>query len=196
MIPSSAMTLKFRPGLRLSDRAFWKLCRANPELRLERTAKGALVVMAPVDLDGGSRSFRIAARLGKWIEQTDRGVAFDSSTGFTLPNDAIRAPDAAWMTKDRWDAVPEGERSKFGHVVPDFVVELRSKSDRLATLRRKMQEYIDQGVRLAWLIDPRNLTVEIYRPDRPAEILTRPETLSGEDVLPGFVLDLKGILFD
>jgi Uma2 family endonuclease len=194
--PSDSMTLKFRPEVCLGDKTFRKLCRANPDLRLERTAKGELVVMAPADLDGGNRNFWIAVRLGKWIEETGLGIGFDSATGFTLPNNAIRAPDAAWMTQERWDAVPASERKKFGHVVPDFVVELRSKSDRLARLRRKMQEYIEQGVRLGWLIDPKNGTVEISRPDRPVEILAHPRTLSGEDVLPAFTLDLKGILFD
>ena len=196
MIPSSAMTLAFRPGLRLTDKTFWRLCRANPLLRLERTAKGELVVMAPAGWDGSLQNAGLNAQLWNWNQRTGLGLTFESSAGFTLPNDAIRSPDAAWIQRDRWEALPDDERTPFPHIVPDFVVELRSKSDGLVKLRRKMREYIEQGVRLGWLIDPKNGTVEISRPDRPVEILSRPETLSGEDVLPGFTLDLKTILFD
>jgi Uma2 family endonuclease len=194
MTPSGQLTLKFRPGLRLSDEAFWRLCRANPDLRLERTADGELVVMPPAAPDSSSRNAGITAQLWNWNEQTRLGVVFDSSAGFTLPNTAIRGPDAAWMTRDRWDALPKHERNRFSHVCPDFVVELRSKSDAMKDLRLKMREYIAQGARLGWLIDPKTGTVEIHRPGRRVERLARPDTLSGEDVLPGFVLDLKGIL--
>jgi Uma2 family endonuclease len=194
MTPSGPLTLKFRPGLRLSDEAFWRLCRANPDLRLERTADGELVVMPPAAPDSSSRNASITAQLWNWNQRTLLGVVFDSSAGFTLPNTAIRGPDAAWMTRDRWDALPKHERNRFSHVCPDFVVELRSKSDAMKDLRLKMREYIAQGARLGWLIDPKTGTVEIYRPGRRFERLVRPDTLSGEDVLPGFVLDLKGIL--
>jgi len=194
MTPSGQLTLKFRPGLRLSDEAFWRLCRANPDLRLERTADGELVVMPPASPDSSSRNAGITAQLWNWNQRTGLGVVFDSSAGFTLPNTAIRGPDAAWMTRDRWDALPPNERDRFSHICPDFVVELRSKSDIKKDLHLKMREYIAQGARLGWLIDPRTGTVEIYRPGRRIERLARPGTLSGEDVLPGFVLDLKDIL--
>jgi Uma2 family endonuclease len=115
---------------------------------------------------------------------------------FTLPNTAIRGPDASWMTRERWAALPKQEREKFSHICPDFVVEPRSKNDDMTKLREKMEEYIVQGIRLGWLIDPKGGTVEIYRPGQPVEDLERPATLSGEDVLPGFILNLKGILFD
>jgi Uma2 family endonuclease len=196
MTPSGPLTLKFRPGLRLSDRAFWKFCRANPELRLERTAQGELVVMSPAGSDSSSRNLKLGMRLGLWNEQSGLGIGFDSSGGFTFPNTAIRSPDLSWMTLDRWNAVPRDDRKKFAHVCPDFVAELRSQSDPKEELRDKMHEYIAQGVRLAWLIDPQTATVEVCRAGQVVEILERPETLSGEDVLPGFVLDLKGILYD
>jgi len=165
-------------------------------LRLERTSRGELIVMPPAGADTGSRNAGITAQLWNWNQRTGLGVVFDSSAGFTLPNTAIRGPDATWLAKERWEALPQEEREKFSHVCPDFVVELRSKSDEKKILRDKMREYIAQGVRLAWLIDPRTATVEISRPGRTVEILKQPPTLSGEDVLPGFVLDLKGILFD
>jgi Uma2 family endonuclease len=193
---SNQLTLKFRPGLRLTDRAFWKLCVANPDLRLERTAQGELVIMPPAGADSGRRNLDMGAQLWNWNRRTGLGVAFDSSAGFTLPNTAIRGPDATWMARERWDALPQDERETFSHVCPDFVVELRSRSDRKKDLRAKMREYIAQGARLGWLIDPKTGTVEIYRPGRRVEVLDRPATLSGEDVLPGFVLDLNGILFD
>jgi Uma2 family endonuclease len=194
--PSESTTLKFRPGLRLSDKTFWKLCRANPLLRLERTAKGELVVMAPARPDGSLQNAGLSAQLWNWNQRAGLGFAFESSAGFTLPNDAIRSPDASWITRERWISLPQDDERPFPQIAPDFVVELRSKSDGLAELRRKMQEYVEQGVRLGWLIDPKNGTVEISRPDRPVEILKHPKTLSGEDVLPGFTLELKGILFD
>jgi Uma2 family endonuclease len=183
-------------GLRVSDRAFWRLCQANRDLRLERNANGELIVMPPAAADSGCRNAGITGQLWYWNQQSGLGTVFDSSAGFTLPNTAIRGPDASWMTKERWNALPTVERQRFAHICPDFVVELRSKTDDMSKLREKMQEYLAQGVRLGWLIDPKSGTVEIYRPGRPVETLDKPAILSGEDVLPGFVLDLKGILFD
>ncbi len=196
MNAASPMTLKFRPGLRLSDRAFWKLCRANPDMRLERTADGELEIMAPAGSDSGRRNASLTSQLWIWNQSTKSGEAFDSSSGFTLPNIAVRAPDASWIAKDRWDALTRDERERFAPICPDFVVELSSRTDLASHLRAKMREYIAQGARLGWLIDPKTDTVEIYRPGQQVEILTRPEALSGEDVLPGFVLDLEGILSD
>jgi Uma2 family endonuclease len=139
---------------------------------------------------------RLSAQLWNWNQQTKLGVVFDSSAGFTLPTSAIRGPDASWMTSERWARIPQEERLKFSHVCPDFVAELRSTSNTMKDLREKMREYLDQGAHLGWLIDPISGTVEIYRPGQPVETLNKPATLSGEDLLPGFVLDLKGILFD
>jgi Uma2 family endonuclease len=196
--PGSVLALAVPPDVRLrvSDEDFWRLCQENPDLQLERTAEGELIVMPPAAPDGSRRNMSLGAQLWTWNQQTGLGVAFDSSAGFTLPNSAIRGPDAAWMRRERWDALPQAERERFSHISPDFVVELRSKSNEMKDLREKMEEYMGQGARLGWLIDPRDGTVEVYRPGRPVETLQRPATLSGEDVLPGFVLDLKGILFD
>lgn len=188
--------LRFGHEVPLTDRMFRLLCRANPEMRLERSPEGELVVMSPAGSGSGSRNFKIAGRLYAWIEETGLGLAFDSSTGFTLPNGAIRSPDASWVDGDRWDALAEAEREGFAPICPDFVIELRSRTDPLRDLRRKMREYRSQGARLGWLIDPIRQVVEVYRPRRKVERLERPASLSGEEVLPGFVLDLAGILFE
>jgi Uma2 family endonuclease len=193
---SNQLTLKFRPGLRLTDRAFWKLCAANPDLRLERTAKGELVIMPPAGADSSCRNLDLSGQLWAWNRNSRLGVCFDSSAGFRLPNGATRSPDATWIVQDRWDALKTKQKRKFAPICPDFVAELRSPSDDREDLRAKMREYRDQGVRLGWLVDPEDGEVEIYRPGQSVETLRRPATLSGEDVLPGFVLDLKGILFD
>jgi Uma2 family endonuclease len=191
-----ALTVPPDVRLRVSDEDFWRLCEENPDLRLERTAEGELIVMPPAAPDGSQRNAGITAQLWNWNQQTKLGVAFDSSAGFTLPTSAIRGPDASWMTSERWARIPQEERLKFSHVCPDFIAELRSTSDTMKDLREKMGEYIAQGARLGWLIDPISGRVEIYRPGRAVETLVKPTTLSGEDVLPGFVLDLTGILFD
>jgi Uma2 family endonuclease len=194
MTDSGSITLRLRPGLRLSDAAFRKLYRANPDLWLERSAEGELIVMPPAGPDSSRRDVGLTTQLSIWNSATQLGGVFDGTVGFTLPNTAIRGPDASWIAKERWDHVSERDRRKFTAIVPDFVVELQSWSDELPPLRKKMLEYIDQVARLGWLIDPKQTMVEIYRPDRPVEILERPATLSGEDVLPGFVLNLNGIL--
>jgi len=195
MNASTQFTLRFRPGLRLTDRVFGKLCAANPELKLERTAREELVVV-PTGSETAMRNAAVTAQVVYWAEVDGSGVAFDSSAGFTLPNGAIRSPDSSWITRTRWRALPREQREQFAPLCPDFVVELRSDADRKAKLRKKMREYITQGARLGWLIDLVDGKVEIYRPGRPVEVLEQPTTLSGEDVLPGFVLDMKGILFD
>ena len=193
-----ALALSVPPDVRLrvSDDDFWRLCQENPDLRLERTAEGELIVMPPAAPDGSHRNMSLGAQLWNWNQQANLGVVFDSSAGFTLPNSAIRGPDASWMTSERWARIPQEERLKFSHVCPDFIAELRSTSDTMKDLRDKMREYLAQGARLGWLIDPMGGKVELYRPGRPVETLEKPATLSGEDVLPGFVLDLKGILSD
>ncbi len=180
----------------VSSRGFGRLCAANPELDLEREANGRVVVMPPAGAESSSRNMGLSGQLWYWNQQVRTGIVFDSSAGFTLPNSAVRGPDASWMSRERWEVLPEGDRRRFAHICPDFVAELASPSDDRNQLQAKMEEYIAQGVRLGWLIDPRDATVRIYRPGRPVETLARPATLSGEDVLPGFVLDLKGILFD
>jgi Uma2 family endonuclease len=185
-----------RSGLRVSKQAFWRLCRDNPDLRLERSARGELIVMAPAGAETGHRNAGLTAQLWNWSRRNGSGLSFDSSTGFTLPNGAIRSPDASWIVRERWEALSTEAREKFAPICPDFVVELRSPSDDLTKLRDKMREYLDQGARLAWMLDPRTSEVEVYRPGRAVETIKRPMTLAGEDVLPAFVLDLQGILFD
>ncbi len=150
--------------------------------------------MAPAALDSSFRNAGLTAQLWNWNDRTQLGMVFDSSAGVTLPNTAIRGPDAMWITRERWNSLPTEERERFAAMSPDFVAEIRSKSESRATLRDKMREYIANGVRLAWLIDPIAGEVEVYRAGRPVEVLKSPETLSGEDVLPGFVLDLAEIL--
>jgi Uma2 family endonuclease len=167
-----------------------QLAIANRDLQLERTATGELIVMPPNGSYTGKKNFDIAGQLWLWNRHTKLGVAFDSSTGFHLPNGADRSPDAAWVRQDRWDALTPEEQEGFAPICPDFVLELRSKSDNMEPLRSKMREYMENGSRLGWLIDRKNKKVEIYRQGQEVEVLAQPTTLSGEDVLPGFVLDL------
>jgi Uma2 family endonuclease len=185
-----------RSGLRVSPEGFERLCRFNRDLRLERTARGELIVMPPAGTESGGFNALLTMRLGIWATADGSGVFFDSSAGYTLSNGAIRSPDASWITKERWGHLTPDEKKKFAPICPDFVVELRSPSDKKSDVREKMQEYLEQGARLGWSLDPIDQTVEIYRPGKPVEVLKRPLTLSGEDVLPDFVLDLAGILFD
>lgn len=194
--PATTLTVPADVRLKVSPDDFFTLCAANRDMRLEREADGGLIVMSPASSRGGRRNLTLGARLWIWNEASGLGVGFDSSTGFTLPDGSIRAPDAAWAFRDRWERLTPEEQDRFAPIVPDFVAELRSPSDTLPELRAKMRHYVAQGVRLAWLIDPATQTVEVYRPGREAEVLARPATLDGGEVLPGFTLDLKGILFD
>jgi Uma2 family endonuclease len=193
-----ALSVPSNVRLRVSDEDFWRLCQKNPDLRLERTEKGVLAIMAPTSGGTGARNADLTAQLVNWSKADGTGVPFDSSTGFRLPNGATRSPDASWVRKERWNRLTEQEKEeKFTPLCPEFVVEIRSRSDKSKKkLRDKMEAFMTQGARLGWLIDPIDGTVEIYRPGQPVEILTQPATLTGEDVLPDFVLDLKGILFD
>ena len=190
-------TLKLH--LDLTDEQFFWLCQHNQDLRFERTAKGEILIMQPTGGETSNRNFEFAVQLGIWNRQNNLGVCFDSNGGFTLPNGAVRAPDVSWVRRDRWYALTPEQREKFVPLCPDFVVELRSASDSLKELQAKMQEYIDNGARLGWLIDRKNQRVEIYRPLQDVETRNfasqqSPTTLSGEDVLPGFVLDLSPIM--
>jgi len=179
---------------RLTPESFLELCQANRDLQLELTATGEVIIMPPTFSWTGKQNSGLNAQLWNWNDQTDLGLVFDSSTGFTLPNGAVRSPDASWVSNERWEALTETQqKEEFSPLSPDFVVELRSSSDSLKKLREKMQEYIDNEVRLGWLIDSTTKQVEIYRPGREAEILESPATLSGEDVLPEFVLNLNKV---
>ena len=188
---SIMITLDLRPDLTLTDQAFEQLCHSNPDLRLERTAQGELIAMAPSGSETGYYNSDISGQLWQWNRKLQRGITFDSSAGFTLPNGAIRSPDAAWIEKSRWQAIPAEQRRKFAPICPDFVIELKSPSDDLSVLQGKLEEYRDNGVRLGWLIDPENYQVFCYRPQRAVEIFDNPRNLSGEDILIGFVLDLQ-----
>lgn len=190
----TAFTLTLDPVGVLTDEAFYQLCQANPELKFERSVKGELIVLPPSGRESGRRNANITADLTIWNRQTQLGYVFDSSTCFRLPNGAERSPDAAWIERSRWDALSAEARETFPPIAPDFVIELRSASDSLTTLQAKMQEYQESGVRLGWLLNPQDQQVEIYRPDYPTERLQNPQQLSGEPTLPGFVLDLSGIL--
>jgi Uma2 family endonuclease len=188
----TAVTLNLNSIAKLSHDQFRELCRENRDIRLELTAKGQLIVMPPTGWESGKRNANLTIDLGIWNRQAQLGVVFDSSTGFILPNGAIRSPDAAWVATERLTALnpnPEG----FLPLAPDFVIELRSASDRLKSLQDKMQEYIDNGVRLGLLLNPQDRVVEIYRLGKGIEVLHSPSEVSGEDVLPGFVLMLEGI---
>jgi Uma2 family endonuclease len=182
------------PGLPLSEAEFWELAQIHPELSLERDGRGALVVMAPAGADSDNRNCELIVQIGTWNRVTRLGKLFGSSAGFTLPNGAIRSPDAAWVLLSRWNALSTDERARFPHLCPDFVAEVRSPSDSPSDLRAKMREYIEQGARLGWLIDPIEGIVEIHRPGREPECIVRPRTLSGEDVMPGLVVNLDEIL--
>lgn len=189
----NALTIEFPPTLTLSNAQFAEICRHNRDLRFERTARGALIVMPPTGSNTGKRNSDLNLQLAMWNRRTGLGVTFDSSVGFTLPNRAIRSPDASWIARDRWNALSDEEKEGFAPICPDFVVELRSPSDRLADLQVKMQEYLENGVRLAWLLDPSEKRAQIYRPGRDVETIENAIALSGEDILPGFELDLSEI---
>jgi Uma2 family endonuclease len=188
----TALTLNLEPVIHLTHEQFRELCQENRDLRLELTARGELIVMPPTGWESGRRNSNVNADLVIWNRQTNMGSVFDSSTGFISPNGAIRSPDAAWVSSERLIALNPNSEG-FLPLAPDFVIELRSASDRLKTLQDKMQEYIDNGVRLGFLLNPQDRTVEIYRLGKSIEVLQSPTEVSGEDVLPGFVLALEGI---
>jgi Uma2 family endonuclease len=188
------VTLDLRSTVELTDERFEQICQSNRDLKFERTAIGELVVVALTGGETGLRNIKLSARLEMWNDQSGTGVAFDSSTGFRLPNGAIRSPNAAWIRLDRWEALTLEQRRKLVPLCPDFVVELRSPSDDIEDIQAKMKEYLDNGLRLGWLLDPETQRLEVYRGDRPVELLDNPSQLSGESILSGFILNLTGIL--
>ena len=175
----------------LSGDKFDQLVRDNPEIRMELTAKGELVLMSPTGSKTGALNFAIARLFGNWVEADGTGIGFDSSTLFVLPNGARRSPDVSWVRRERWERLTEKEKEGFAPLCPDFVIELRSRSDDLPPLEDKMLEYVANGAQLAWLIDPLRRRVYIYRPGREPEVLEDPETVAGDPELPGFVLQLR-----
>lgn len=190
---TTTLAINLPEALRVSDEQFLQFVKANPDLRLERTATGELNIMAPTGSESGSYNFELGIDLGNWNRKFKLGKAFDSSSGFRLPNGAIRSPDVAWVAIERWNTLPHDQRQGFAPLCPDFVIELRSPTDDLATLQAKMQEYLDSGCELGWLIDPQRRLVEVYRPGQSMESLPFSAILSGGSILPGFELDLQSI---
>jgi Uma2 family endonuclease len=180
-------------SVNLTDEQFYDLCRDNPELRFELTAEKELVIMSPTGSKTGWRNGKISQRLANWTEQDGTGICFDSSAGFTLPNGAKRSPDASWLRLEEWQALTADQQDEFAPVCPDFVVELRSPTDSLASLQEKMNEYIENGAQLGWLFDPKTKRAYIYRPNQPVECLENPASMSADSVLPGFQFDPREI---
>ncbi|VEP16929.1 conserved hypothetical protein [Hyella patelloides LEGE 07179] len=214
----NAITLNLHPTIELTDEQFALICSTNRDLKLERTATGELVIMPPTGGETGKRNSSINAQLWLWNQQSKLGEVFDSSTGFILPNGATRSPDAAWIKKERWESLTSQQQQQFIPLCPDFAIELRSSSDSLLELQKKMtsdpaspkvrdrresfrarecarmQEYVANGLTLGWLIDPQNKQVEVYRPNCPVKTLSNPISLSVENILLDFTLDLTDIL--
>ena len=186
------LVLRLGPAMKnMTDEEFLEFCNLNEEWRIEMTSDGDLIVMPPTGSKTGERNFSLTVQFGAWVEENGTGVGFDSSTMFRLPNGARRSPDVAWIRRSRWDALSEDEQEGCGPFCPDFVIELRSPSDRLKTLQAKMEEYIENGAELGLLIDPFDRKVYVYRPGTPVECLVQPQSVSCEPVLPGFTLKLS-----
>lgn len=179
--------------LKTTEDLFYELCRQNPDLRLERSAKGEVIVMPPTGGETGSRNDEITRQLSNWRRDDGTGKSFNSSTGFKLPNGADRSPDASWVDKSRLAQLTLEEKKKFLPLCPDFAIELRSTNDDLETIKAKMEEYISCGLRLGWLIDPESRTVFVYRPNAAVETLNDINEISADPELPGFTLDLREI---
>jgi Uma2 family endonuclease len=189
----TSLTLNLNPIIKLTREQFYQLCETNPELKLERNAQGELIVMPPTGGETGRSNVNLIFQVAKWNEENQLGEVFDSSTGFTLPSGAERSPDVSWVEKSRWDGLTKEQKEKFIPLCPDFVIEIMSPSDNLKKLQNKMEEYLENGCRLGWLINRKKQEVEIYRLGKEVELLKLPQTLSGEDVLPEFVLNMQKI---
>lgn len=179
---------------KVTQSQFEQLALANRDVSMERTADGVLIVMAPTGGTTGRRNAGLTAQIWNWNQTHPLGEVFDSSTIFRLPNGANRSPDVAWVSAERWSELSSEDQDRFPPLCPDFVVELRSKTDSLQELRDKMQEYVENGCRLGWLIDPQGKQVEIYRIGQKPEVIDSPPSLSGETVLPGFVCEMNQVL--
>ncbi len=202
LIENSPMLYEYSPILDLdfgnlfaqpNDDEFFDFCQRNKSMRIEMDKNGEITIMPPTGSETGKRNFKLTVKLGNWAESDGTGEGFDSSTGFRLPNGAKRSPDLSWMTLEKWNSIPKAKRKKFAPVCPDFVVELRSETDSLVKLQAKMEEYIENGASLGWLIDPDKRTVYVYRSDVDVEILKNPKAVSGEPFLRGFTLNIQEI---
>ncbi len=178
----------------ISDEKYYRLCQDNPDLRIEMNCQREVTIMPPTGGETGERNFNLSGEFYLWVRKDGTGKAFDSSTQFALPCGAKRSPDLSWVRLERWNALTAEERQTFPPLCPDFVVELRSPSDTLKSLQEKMEEYVENGAQLGWLIDPLQKKVHVYRPGKAVEILDHPTQISGEPLLAGFVLDLSSIL--
>lgn len=192
-VTSDAIILRLSAALRFTDDEFFELCEINRDLRLERTAEGDIIVMPPTGFETGDRNAEITTQARTWSKKDGRGVLVDSSTGFKLPNGADRSPDAAWVLRSRLATVASEKKKKFLPLCPDFVIELKSPTDKLADVEAKMREYIENGTQLGWLVNPETRRVHVYRPGAEVEILENAESVSGEPLLTGFTLDLREI---
>lgn len=190
---SRHLPLRVKPSSTMTDDELFELCARNRGLRIERTSEGELIIMSPTGGESGRRNFALITQLGVWAQRDGTGVGFDSSTGFLLPNGAQRAPDAAWVRRERWEQLTPEQRRRFVPLCPDFVVELRSASDELPALMAKMEEYAACGARLGWLIDVDARCAWVYRPGRGAEALHDVDRLNGNPELAGFVLDVGAL---
>ncbi len=178
----------------LTERQFENLCKNHRDVKFELNKKGDLLIMPPTNPEAGWKNSDLTTDVNNWSRKDKTGIVFDSSTMFTLPNGAKRSPDVSWMTKKKYDGLSDDEKKTFSKIVPDFVIELRSPTDNLKPIQNKMAEYVENGVKLGWLIDPNEKQVHVYRANGEIEILDNPETVSGEDVLKGFELNVREIL--
>ena len=190
----NGMVVDFSPlATKVSDDEFAELCRLNPELQIERTSEGELVIVAPTGGKTGRRNAKLTVAIGLWAERNGTGQRFDSSTLFSLPNGARRSPDLSWIRNERWEALSAAQQEQFPPLCPDFVVELRSRTDSLKSQKEKMEEYLSNGADLGWLIGPLERTVHVYRAGADPEVLEDPQEVSGEPLLNGFVLDVRAL---
>ena len=187
------LVVKFRPLYAMTPDEFYEFCQLNPDLRVELAAEGEVIFMPPSGGATGARNLHVSGSLWQWAMANGAGIAFDSSTGFILPNGAVRSPDAAWVPRERLAKIAPEVRERFLPLTPDFVVEVASPTDRTLDLRAKMEEYIANGARLGWLILPETRTVYVYQPDQDAQLLSDADAITGDPVLPGFTLDLRPI---
>ena len=194
------LVLEMSPAWEMNADSFFDFCQLNSHLRIERNAAGKLIIMSPAGSETGNRNFKLIQQLANWTDRNGSGIGFDSSAGFVLPNGATRSPDASWIELSKWNSLSAEQKTKFAPICPDFVVELKSPSDceasrrhRLEVLQEKMEEYRDNGASLGWLIDRSTRQVYIYTPNNEVNCLEDPQTVSGDPVLPGFVLDLSQI---
>ena len=189
----TAITVNFNSVIDISDEQFYQLCCHNPDTKFERNVNGEIVVMPPTGGETGKRNSDLVGQFWIWNRQAKLGEVFDSSTGYKLPSGANRSPDVSWIEQKRWDSLTVIQKQKFIPLAPDFALELMSPSDNLIDTQAKMREYLDNGVRLGWLINPEAQQVEIYCLGREMELLRSPQTLSAENILPGLVVDLANI---